>query len=345
MHKSKNSGFVLILLCSLTCSVLIQSSNSQAKETLTISQDGSIKPSSAIVQRVGNTYYLTQNTSQQLIIERDNIVFDGNGYTFSGNANATAINLLCKNIILKNTGFTNWKTAIQSTYGYNTITHNYISTNYQGIATSSDSIIGNYITNNQEGIHVNGSYNLIYQNQVLNNTYGLAYSSNLTGNLVLENNFQNNQAAISTYTILLQVNHNNFINNSFPVQITQTQNSVRYNSNLYWDNGTEGNYWSNQPNNTQVIVHANSPVIIDRYPLNAPVDVSDVTLSVQSFWLNPTDTPSFTPTASIPEQNKEVTTNQIIDLTTIELTLSVVLLALMITAFFATKKNRIFKDT
>ena len=139
MSKSKTVTFVLILLSSLLCSVGIQHAKSQSQAAISIAQDGSVNPSSAPVQRFGNTYYLTENTSQPLVIERDSIVFDGNGYTFYGDGNNTGINLLCRNIVLKNTRVTNWETAIQSNYGYNTITSNYVTSNYYGVVTCSDS--------------------------------------------------------------------------------------------------------------------------------------------------------------------------------------------------------------
>lgn len=45
-----------------------------------IRYDGSIEPSSAPIQRVGNTYTLTNNTENSIVVQCSNIVIDGNGF-------------------------------------------------------------------------------------------------------------------------------------------------------------------------------------------------------------------------------------------------------------------------
>jgi nitrous oxidase accessory protein NosD len=339
MRKSEIAAFVIILFSGLFCLSGIQSATSQSQAVISINQEGSVEPQISPVKRVGNTYYLMENTSQSIVINRNSIVFDGNGYTFSGDGKGTAINLLCTNIILRNTGIANWETAILSTYGNNTITPNYITTNYHGIITHSDSIIGNYIAGSHEAVQVDGSYNLIYQNQIQNNFYGLSYSINVTGNVVVENNFQNNKAAISTYTGLLQIQHNNFKDNSFPVQITPTQNLESSNSNIFWDNGAEGNYWSNYKNITQYIVHYGFPWIIDRYPLVKPVNISEIALPEHELLPISSGSANNTSNYSASKQTKISSASPIIDLTTLQIALTVALLALVSTAFFATRKD------
>lgn len=45
-----------------------------------IRSNGSIEPSSACIQQVGDTYTLTNDTENSLIVQRDNIIIEGNGF-------------------------------------------------------------------------------------------------------------------------------------------------------------------------------------------------------------------------------------------------------------------------
>jgi len=52
---------------------------------ITIKNDGSITPTTELLVRIGNTYYLTANiTGYSISIQCSNMVFDGNGYTING---------------------------------------------------------------------------------------------------------------------------------------------------------------------------------------------------------------------------------------------------------------------
>lgn len=48
-----------------------------------IRSDGSIEPSTAPIQQVGDTYTLTANINNTIEVQRSNIVLDGNGYTLT----------------------------------------------------------------------------------------------------------------------------------------------------------------------------------------------------------------------------------------------------------------------
>ena len=51
----------------------------------TINSDGSITPPTSLIQRIGDTYYLTSDTANcAFTIQRSNILFDGQGYTMNG---------------------------------------------------------------------------------------------------------------------------------------------------------------------------------------------------------------------------------------------------------------------
>lgn len=149
----------------------------------------------------------------------------------------------------------------------NTITNNFIDTNSNaGInleSSDSNSFAGNTITGNEAGIYFNSSSgNSIYRNNITANNYALQFLINFdldgsSNNTINENNVTLNQFYIDIEPYLNANNtiyHNNFINN--------TNQLVDYYSPIYserqnsWDNGSEGNYWSDYeeiyPNATEL---------------------------------------------------------------------------------------------
>lgn len=80
--------FGLLFVSVLTFALNIEPAKSWTGGTITILSDGSIDPSDAPIQRNGNLYTLTGNISTNnvngIVIERDDIVIDGAGYTLQG---------------------------------------------------------------------------------------------------------------------------------------------------------------------------------------------------------------------------------------------------------------------
>jgi len=117
--------------------------------------------------------------------------------------------------------------------------------NHYGIgllhSSNINDIHGNNMTKNYYGIGIGSfsSYNVIFGNDIANNHQGIGLYEFSTNNVISENNITaNNQ-----YGIYLRessnnrVYHNN-INNTYQVYLTDSFNNT-------WDNGCEGNYWSN----------------------------------------------------------------------------------------------------
>lgn len=95
--------FVLLLfLCSIMASVSeIKIVN--ADGTIYIRADGSIDPPTAPIKRAENIYTLTSNIYGSIVVERDNIVIDGGGYTLQGTGTGNGIGLSGKkNVTIKN---------------------------------------------------------------------------------------------------------------------------------------------------------------------------------------------------------------------------------------------------
>ncbi len=154
----------------------------------------------------------------------------------------------------------------------NSITGNSMAKNRNGIClgkSSNNHICGNNITaNNEHAINLyESSNNTIYGNNIrANNGYGihLSGSSNnsISGNNIIANKYSGIRLHESSGNIIY---HNNFVDNSEQVDSDGSKN--------VWDDGIEGNYWSNYTGtdfdydgigDTTHVIDANN---IDHYPL------------------------------------------------------------------------------
>lgn len=148
--------------------------------------------------------------------------------------------------------------------------------------SSGNHILGNNITNQEVGINsLIGSANIISGNNITNcKTYGIFLES--YPNSIIGNSFENNTVGIffshgaSNNTIY----QNNFINNQKDMDDAHSVAPWLYEISVnYWDNGFEGNYWSDYngtDNNGDGI--GDSPHFVyennqDNHPLMEPVDI------------------------------------------------------------------------
>lgn len=139
-----------------------------------------------------------------------------------------------------------------------------------------ETISNNCITKGRVGIAIEGSRNKISQNDVKENSEA-GISINLgNNNTICENTFENNKYGVIigfVYHLNAENNtfyHNNFLNNAQNVMV-RVGNFVNF-----WDNGREGNYWSNykgvdsnkdEIGDTPYIINGNNQ---DRYPHVTP---------------------------------------------------------------------------
>lgn len=145
----------------------------------------------------------------------------------------------------------------------NTIIENFISDNggggiYLAEGSSRNVIYANIITESGSGVQIKSENNLIKGNNLTANGIGIIMGG--SDNIITENMFANNlEQGISVFNPRYEsqseqnnqgsnlVYRNSFVNNTKQV-------NTLYESNLYmygspppntWDNGTQGNYWSN----------------------------------------------------------------------------------------------------
>ena len=195
----------------------------------------------------------------------------------------------CKNITIRNLNLEKNAHAIllasttDSTIAYNTITKN-----EKGIFlrnSSNNTVSWNTITNNECGIRIQGGYptyapnNKVFGNIIENNNgCGISIRDSVN-NTINGNNITNNECGISISSSKSPTNntihHNNFINNTEQASAPGWWHMVVFEEHWvppainFWDDGEEGNYWSNYltryPNATE----------IDSYIWDTPYNISE----------------------------------------------------------------------
>jgi len=277
---------------------------------ITIKSDGSISPSTAPIYRNGTSYIFKSNIKGYIIVERDNIVIDGEGFTLkvssacpvykrngiilSGRRNVTVKDMQidmawygilvenCSNITISRVVITKSLHGIHlSNSSNNGIIESTVTSNYhdgiQVYSSTTNRIKRNIIQNNkEEGITLELSVNnIISENVIKNNLDGIVLIES-SHNYIISNNITTNTdtgiwVLSSSENIIY---HNNFIDN--PVQI------YTFNSNNVWDDSFVGNYWSNYEGfdgNGDGI--GDIPYVIgkynqDRYPLMDPYVIPEL---------------------------------------------------------------------
>ena len=223
-----------------------------ANSAITINQDGSISPPDAPVNRNGETYTLTSNTSETIIIQRNNTIFDGQGYSIHGNTSNQAITLSnTKNVTVKNIQVSGFSTGIKITQSTDTAAINTSITNctYGILVDQSPTtkIANNTIQSNKwDGIFITNSPNTqITDNKIESNgKWGiyLGYSDECT--------LKDNQLSDNKYNFGVSVNFH---------QDIDTSNTI---------NGHPIIYWINQQNK-QVPADASYVALIDSNNIDA----------------------------------------------------------------------------
>ena len=251
--------FVLLVTGMLTFAFNVQPAKSDYTwtETIYIRADGSVEPLDAPISTDDNvTYTLTDNIigdvplgKRAIVIERDNIVIDGAGYTIKGAGKPVSegIDLSYRNnITIKNMAITAFYDGIYlNSSSYNSISKNNITKNAEGIRISyslNNSISGNNITNNWSGgIYLSySSNNTISGNNITNNTGdGGVYLHESSNNTVSRNNITNNPYGINLISGSSNntVSGNNITNNRRGISLVGSSNYNNVSGNIFVEDG------------------------------------------------------------------------------------------------------------
>jgi len=255
----------LLLISTVTLAFGIQ--GVKASGTIYIRSDGSIEPSTAPISTADYvTYTFADNINDSIVVERNNIIIDGDGYTLQGPGviGSRGIDLTGRtNVTVRNTQIKDFDYGIwlQSSF--------------------SNSISGNNITaNNQGGIILDeSSNNILSGNNVTANNYaGIALEGSSNNNIIVKNNIANHRYGICLWGGFDNIIYHNNFDNALQVNATGSSGYLDV-----WDDGypSGGNYWSdysgtdtNQDGigNTQYIIDA---INVDRYPLMGPFNTFD----------------------------------------------------------------------
>ena len=236
---------LLILLALLigTLNFASRVEKAKASGTIYIRATGLVEGTDKI-QRDGDVYTFTDNINDSIVVQKSDIVIDGNGYMVWGSGDGYGFSLTSVgNITIEKVHIENFFVGIYLDHSLNVaISETNITNNYDGIwleYSSNNSVSGNNITANTEyGIHLySSSNNNISGTNIANNYDGITLGSS-SGNSI----FGNNITANGEHGVRLSNSSNNKI---FGNNIAGGGDGI----NLYISNGNNvtGNTVSSMP--------------------------------------------------------------------------------------------------
>ena len=202
----KKVSLVLVLTCLLLFTVFGGLLNivrvRGAEATTYIRDDGSVEGTITTIETADNvTYTFTDNINGTILVERNNIVIDGAGYTLRGEGGLDEVGIRLSgitNVTIQNTQIVNFNVGVYI-YAY----------------SSNNTVIGNTLTNNDFAIELDvSSYNTISENILADNDNGIWLDSVIGDDSGSNyNNINGNNITTSATTAIGLANycHNNSI--------------------------------------------------------------------------------------------------------------------------------------
>jgi parallel beta-helix repeat protein len=243
-------------------------------------------------------------------VERNNIVVDGAGYTVQGSDvfNSRGISLSGRNnVTIRKMTIKAFDTciSIDSSSDCSISGNNLTAGTFYGIhliSSFNNSISKNHITDGLNGIFLSSSdINGIYKNNITRSSRGVELTSS-SENSIFENNIANNQEGILISNLIPYSSNNSILHNNFVDNDAQVGS---FRSKDLWDNGCEGNYWSDY-NGSDLdgdgVGDTSLPWLgVDNYPLMNPywnagdvnhdlkIDILDVVTIVAAYGTTPSN--------------------------------------------------------
>jgi len=294
MTRKVITGIILTLLLTGMLTLAFNIQSVKASGTVYIRADGSIDPPTAPISSVDIvTYTFTGNINDEIVVERDNIVIDGAGYTLRGTGSGTGIDLGGRsNVTIKNAEIKSFKYGIlfdgssNNVISRNNITHNDRGIQFFEEEQMNNTICGNHITSNMAGVVLLRwcSKNTISENNINENTHGIRLE-HCSNNVISRNNGANNEDGI----VLLGssnnvVSGNTVTENSDGIMLDQSSNNTLRNnvasSNKY-NFGVYGSWLSHYTHDIDDSNTVNGKPIyywINRRHMTVPLDAGYVAL-------------------------------------------------------------------
>jgi parallel beta-helix repeat protein len=276
MSRRLASLCVITVLLVFTFSTLLKVQKVEAAGTVYIRADGSIYPPTANITCADNvTYCFSGNNYDSIIVERNNIIIDGNGYVLQGSGSGngfylssisnmtirrmsicnfvngilllnSSYNFLHENTIAGNGSMSSAGIRVLQSSSHNNVSKNTMVENFGAIYLTSSAnhnmISNNNMTNNGIGLAISDecSYNIVYGNNIADNIDGIRLEDSSLYNIISTNAISNNHWGIEGGDSL----NNSIYHNSFETNEFQT---YQYGTTInIWDDGypSGGNYWS-----------------------------------------------------------------------------------------------------
>jgi len=256
----RRAALVLFLILCFAVLSLPQIGTVKAEGTIYIRADGTVEGTDKI-HRNGNVYTFTGNLYDPIVVEKDNIVVDGNGYILQEtDYNRTQVYPLLRGIMLNsrsNVTIKNIKIKsfyeglyLNSSSGINISGNTIIAEIGIGLTSSHNNTISrNIITKARIGIFLSKStHNIISGNYIINNGEGI-FLQDSSNQIIIRNYIANNVNGTYIFSPPFRVPgssnnlfyHNSFVNNTR--QIYMEKGFAISDPVNSWDNGSEGNYW------------------------------------------------------------------------------------------------------
>jgi hypothetical protein len=245
--------------------LLVHSTISETILSIHIKPDGSVDPANVPIQRNRDVYTLTDDIFATIVVERDDVIIDGSGYTLKGTYNGTRTdtwvvgggpNQEMSNATLWTLGI---DMGVESKPENLTVKNLNIKNFYIGIYlwTPNNTVTECAVTDNIVGILLSGDYNTITENYIANNDEGVFFGVNTPGDEPLN----------------IILTHNSFVDNDVQFSGCFCEDYNLAEAVHIWDDGEKGNYWSDyNGTDTNGDGIGDTPYFIDilnkdRYPL------------------------------------------------------------------------------
>ena len=165
MNRKRVSAVTLTLLLTSILTLAFNIQPVKASGTIYIRVDGRIDPPTANITTADNiTYTFTDNNYDGIVVERGNIVIDGNGYTLQGTGSGSGFYWSgTNNVAIKNTKIRGFNLGIYLEYSKNNsiVGNNITANNEYGILlshASNSTLSGNVMGGNRYNFGVVGDY-------------------------------------------------------------------------------------------------------------------------------------------------------------------------------------------
>lgn len=235
MNKDVTVASVFILLC--VALITVSEGSTSTLPVVRILSDGRIDPPVGLIQRNGDVYTFTADVYAQIVVDKNNVVIDGAGFTLHGNYNGTRTDSWVVGEGPSQDydgGEIPWSIGIDLANEDRrnmTVRNLNIKNFYIGLYvwTPNNTVTGCSVSDNIVGILLSGDSNILAKNHIARNEEGVFFGVNQPGNEPLD----------------IVLVHNSFVDNvvHFSGCFCEVYNSSE--PVHTWDNCKEGNYWDN----------------------------------------------------------------------------------------------------